>query len=68
MKKKRKYSVSGDLGFVEVLTLLFIALKLCGVISWSWLWVLAPVWITFAIIGVIGLLIFLLGKISRRRI
>ena len=68
MKKKRKYSVSGDLGFVEVLTLLFIALKLCGVISWSWLWVLAPVWITFAIIGVIGLLVFLLGKISGRRI
>ena len=31
-------------GFLGLLTLLFIALKLTGVIAWSWLWVLAPLW------------------------
>ena len=28
--------------FYEVLTLIFIVLKLTGNISWSWVWVLAP--------------------------
>lgn len=28
----------------------FVVLKLCGVISWSWLWVLSPFWIPFAIL------------------
>lgn len=32
---------------VKTLTLLFITLKLCGVIEWSWAWVLSPLLITF---------------------
>lgn len=32
------------LSFVNLLALLLIALKLCGVISWGWIWVLCPVW------------------------
>ena len=34
-----------NLGFFGVLTILFIALKLLNVIAWSWVWVLAPLWI-----------------------
>lgn len=41
---------NGGLGFVGALTILFIALKLCHVISWSWWWVLAPLWISFSLI------------------
>ena len=33
------------LGFSSVLTIVFIVLRLCGVISWSWIWVLSPIWI-----------------------
>ena len=36
---------SGGVGFFDLLTLLFIALKLTGHITWSWWWVLAPTWI-----------------------
>ncbi len=32
-----------------LLTVLFIALKLCGVIDWSWWWVLSPILITVGI-------------------
>jgi hypothetical protein len=44
-----------------LLTVLFIALKLCGVIDWSWWWVLSPIPITLGIAlvifaGVIGVL------------
>lgn len=31
--------------FVVLLQIVFIVLKLCGVIAWSWWWVLAPIWI-----------------------
>ena len=39
-------SKSGGIGFVGLLTIVFIVLKLVGVIAWSWWWVLAPVWIS----------------------
>lgn len=38
-------SSSGGIGFVGLLTIVFITLKLTGYIAWSWLWVLSPVWI-----------------------
>jgi hypothetical protein len=37
----------GGIGFGGALVLLFITLKLCGVIEWSWWWVLSPIWIGF---------------------
>lgn len=43
-------SSSGGIGFCGLLTVLFIALKLTGYISWSWWWVLSPLWIGFALI------------------
>ena len=36
-------------GFLGLLTTLFIGLKLTGYIAWSWVWVLAPIWIPFII-------------------
>jgi len=33
---------SGGVGFCTVLFLIFLVLKLCGVITWSWWWVTAP--------------------------
>lgn len=29
--------------------LLFLTLKLCGVIHWSWLWISAPLWVPIAL-------------------
>ena len=48
------------IGFTGLLQLLFIALKLVGVINWSWLWVLSPTWISLVIV-VICLIIMLWG-------
>ncbi len=33
-------------GFAAILTLIFITLKILGKITWSWLWVLSPLWIS----------------------
>jgi hypothetical protein len=35
--------------FVELLTVSFIVLKLTGHITWSWWWVLSPIWIFVAL-------------------
>ena len=40
----------------EVLLIVFIILKLCKVINWSWLWVLSPIWIPIVIFIVILIL------------
>lgn len=42
-------------GFGGLLTIVFIILKLCKVITWSWVWVLAPLWIP------LGLAVILFG-------
>ena len=46
---------SGGIGFVGLLTIAFIVLRLCGVINWSWIWVLSPIWISAAL--TVGLLL-----------
>lgn len=52
-------SSSGGIGFVGLLTILFIGLKLTGHIGWSWWWVLSPLWIcaglVVAILVIVGL-------------
>lgn len=50
-------SGDGGVGFTGLLTILFIGLKLGGVINWSWLWVLSPLWIGWSIILIIFILI-----------
>jgi len=40
---------SGGIGFAGLLTIVFITLKLTGVIDWSWIWVLCPIWLGIAI-------------------
>lgn len=50
-------SKSGGIGFVGLLTIAFIVLKLCKVIAWSWLWVLSPIWIYVAIVIILALIV-----------
>jgi len=42
------------IGFTGLLSILFIGLKLAGFITWSWVWVLSPIWI-FVILWIIFL-------------
>ena len=50
--------VTMDFGsFGTLLTIAFIVLKLCGVIAWSWVWVLAPLWISVALVVLACLII-----------
>lgn len=51
-----KYSVTvGGTSFLNLLFLVFLVLKLTNVITWSWWWVTAPLWMPIAV--VIGCLV-----------
>lgn len=51
------YGISGP----TALQITFITLKLCGIIDWSWWWVLSPTWIpltiTLFIVGIYWLIL-----------
>ncbi len=46
-------------GFCFLLSMVFIGLKLGGAIQWSWVWVLSPLWLPFALLGptIVGILL-----------
>lgn len=51
-------SRNGGIGFFGLLTIVFITLKLCDIIHWSWWWVLAP-----SLVPLVILLLILLGAL-----
>ena len=53
MENNSKGGTVGGVGFLGLLTIAFIVLKLCKVINWSWIWVLSPIWIGIFAIGII---------------
>lgn len=59
----KKVSDISGLGFIEALTILFIAYKLAGLITWSWLWVLSPLWITLSVCAVIAIIALAIDEI-----
>ena len=55
-------SSSGGIGFCGALAVLFIGLKLSNVISWSWGWVISPLWLPLTVI--IAVSVILSGVLS----
>lgn len=57
-EEPRNYNgaAKGGIGFCGLLTIVFITLKLIGVIDWWWIWVLAPLWCP-PVLGVVGILL-----------
>lgn len=74
MNNERNNTTAGGIGFCGLLAVALIVLKLTGVINWSWLWVLAPIWIptavTIAIIVIVLIVVLVketLRALERRR-
>ena len=58
---------AGGIGLCGALTIAFIVLKLLGKISWSWVWVLAPIWIPAALVIIVLLGLLVAAVIESRR-
>lgn len=55
-------SGSSGIGICGVLTIVFIVLKLVGVINWSWLWALCPLWIDILLTIIVLVIIAIIDK------
>ena len=56
---------NGGIGFCGLLAIVFIVLKLTKVISWSWWWVLAPLWIPIVLAVTLSLVILFIKLLER---
>lgn len=66
MSDSRSTASSGGIGFFGLLTIVFIVMKLMGwgaVAQWSWFWVLAPLWIGFAVVVFLLVLFLIVGAL-----
>ena len=67
MEENLNSTNTNGVSFLELITLLFIGLKLTGYITWSWIWILSPLWvpisITLLLLSAVILLVAL-GKID----
>lgn len=52
---------SCEISFAGLLTIVFIVLKLCGIIAWSWWWVLSPLWLSTILWVIVVVIILLVG-------
>lgn len=66
-KRIFKTSTSRGTSITGLLGVAFIILKLCGVIAWSWLWVLAPFWVPFILVALVILTIVSLAAADGSR-
>lgn len=61
MSNKTVVKTSQSFPLFTILFLIFMTLKLCGVITWSWIWVTAPIWapilIVLTIFAVVGIVV-----------
>lgn len=55
-----------QLNFFAGITIVFVVLKLCAVISWSWWWVLSPLWIGAIITISLVVVALVIGRYAQR--
>lgn len=58
--EKQNFTITG-ISALELLCIVFVVLKLCSVITWSWWWVLAPVWIPIGITLIICIIVLIVS-------
>ena len=66
MNDNKSNTAGGGISFASLLTLAFIILKLCNVITWSWWWVLSPMWISIGLAVVIFIVVMVVLIIKDR--
>ena len=50
---------------VELITIIFVVLKLTGVINWSWWWVLSPILISFSLLIVVFIIVLIIALVNK---
>lgn len=61
----KKNNGSSGVGLGSVILIVLIILKLTGNITWSWLWVLSPLWIPFGIVLLVFVIVLILNEFKK---
>lgn len=51
------------IGSPIILTIIFIVLQITKIITWSWLWVLSPLWISAGLIAITLVVVLIFGRV-----
>ena len=62
MREEHNTTANGGIGFPGLLTIVFIVLKLLGFITWSWVWVLSPIWIEAILVVLLLAVLIILDR------
>lgn len=69
MSNSNSVQSSGGIGILGLLGVLFVGLKLTGVINWSWWWVTLPFWggaaLVLSFLAVVFIAALIVNAISR---
>lgn len=57
----------GSIGLGSLLTIIFLVLKLCGVIAWEWIYVFLPVIISFGLSLLITIIVIVVACVGYRK-
>ena len=57
-KKAKRHGIDP----VVALAMVFVVLKATGLISWSWLWVLSPIWLTYLFFAAVFFTIYVICR------
>lgn len=68
MSKSSNSAGNGGLGVCSVVGIVFVILKLTGVIDWSWVWVLSPFWIGIILRLLLYLIAIIIAYITTRKL
>lgn len=62
---EKSVAVFGGIGLLDLVFVVFLALKLAKIIDWSWWWVTAPLWGQFALAIVASIIILIIVGIIK---
>lgn len=57
---------NNGIGFIGLPTIVFSVLKLTGYIHWSWVWVLAPLWLATAALALVLLVVLIVALLHKK--
>ena len=60
---KKEVNTTNGVGLSGVVFIVFLVLKLCGLIDWSWWWVTAPLWIPLCLFILIFVIVLLFATV-----
>ena len=68
MNKNKSISTGGSIGLTGIILAVLIALKIAGVIDWSWWIVLMPLWVEIGLVALVVLIIYVVAILKKENL